>query len=66
MSSDAPELAQPLVGVEGLAWVGLRRLARKIDLVIGTVSEAAGAGWCWLKRAFSLPALSHATSSTTL
>ena len=44
MSSDTPELAQPLVGVEGLAWVGLRRLARKIDLVIGTVSEAAGAG----------------------
>ena len=44
MSSDTPELAQPLVGVEGLAWVGLRRLTRKIDLVIGTVSEAAGAG----------------------
>src|ERR1700745_4047673 len=44
MSSDTPKLAQPLVGVEGLAWVGLRRLARKIDLVIGTVSEAAGAG----------------------
>ena len=43
MTSDLPELAQPLVDAEGPAWVGFRRLARKIDLAIGTLSEAAGA-----------------------
>src|SRR5208282_4319640 len=44
MTSDLPELAKPLVGVEGSAWLGLLRLARKIDLAIGTLSEAVGAG----------------------
>src|SRR6516165_8926895 len=44
MTSDIPELAPPLVGAEGPARVGQRRLARKIDLAIGTLCEAAGAG----------------------
>src|SRR5208282_2809439 len=44
MTSDLPELAKPLVGVEGSAWLGLLRLARKIDFGIGTLCEAAGAG----------------------
>jgi hypothetical protein len=44
MISDIPQLAQPLVGVEGPASVGLRRLARRIDLAVGTSCEAAGAG----------------------
>ena len=37
MTSDLPELAQPLVGAEGPAWVGLRRLALKIDRATGTL-----------------------------
>jgi len=44
MTTEIPELAQPLVVAEGMAWAGLRGLARKIDLVIGTLAEAAGAG----------------------
>jgi TRAP-type C4-dicarboxylate transport system permease small subunit len=44
MTGEIPELAQTLVGVEGQAWVGLRRLALKIDYTIGTLCEAAGAG----------------------
>src|SRR5215469_6078366 len=44
MTSDTPELAQPLVGAEEPARIGLRRFARNIDGVIGTSCEAAGAG----------------------
>ena len=44
MTSDIPELAQPLVGVEEPGWVGLRRVALQIDYAIGTLCEAAGAG----------------------
>src|ERR1700757_5067025 len=44
MTSDIPELAQPLAGADGPAWIGLRRLALKIDYTIGTLCEAAGAG----------------------
>src|SRR5215470_13640109 len=43
MTSDIPELAQPLVGVEEPGWVGLRRVALQIDYAIGTLCEAAGA-----------------------
>ena len=44
MRGETPELAQPLVGEGGSAWIGLRRLAAKIDLAIGTFAEAVGAG----------------------
>src|SRR5215471_14829400 len=44
MTSDTPELAQPLVGAEGPVRIGLRRLALNIDGAIGTSCEAAGAG----------------------
>src|ERR1700731_2545133 len=44
MSSEIPELAQPLGVAEGLAWGGMRQLALKVDLAIGALSEAAGAG----------------------
>jgi hypothetical protein len=64
MTTEIPELAQPLVVAEGMAWAGLRGLARKIDLVIGTLAEAAGGGLGLQKYAFSLPASSRATSST--
>ena len=44
MSSEIPELAQPFGVAEGLAWGGMRQLALKVDLAIGALSEAAGAG----------------------
>src|SRR5262249_9490102 len=43
MSSEIPELAQPLAVAAEPAWIELRRLALKIDRAIGTLSEAAGA-----------------------
>ena len=63
MTTEIPELAQPLVVAEGMAWAGLRGLARKIDLVIGTLAEAAGAGLVVAEICISLPASSRATSS---
>jgi TRAP-type C4-dicarboxylate transport system permease small subunit len=44
MTSDNPGLAQPLVAAGEPASGGLRRLARMIDLAVGTLCEAAGAG----------------------
>jgi tripartite ATP-independent transporter DctM subunit len=43
MSSEIPELAQPLVAAGEPGWIELRRLALKVDRTIGTLSEAAGA-----------------------
>jgi tripartite ATP-independent transporter DctM subunit len=44
MSSETPELAEPLIAAtEGPTWGGLRRLALNIDYAIGVFSEAAGA-----------------------
>src|SRR5713226_749376 len=43
MSSEIPELVQPLGVAEGLAWGGTRQLALKVDRAIGALSEAAGA-----------------------
>jgi TRAP-type C4-dicarboxylate transport system permease small subunit len=44
MTSDNPGLAQPLVAAGEPASGGLQRLARMIDLAVGTLCEAAGAG----------------------
>jgi hypothetical protein len=44
MTSDIPQVAQPLVGAEGPAWICLRRLALTVDYSIGTLCEAAGGG----------------------
>src|SRR5690349_8817928 len=43
MSSDSPELAEPLIAAGAPAWGGPRRLAVKIDHTIGVLSEGAGA-----------------------
>jgi tripartite ATP-independent transporter DctM subunit len=43
MSSETPELAQPLLAVEAPLWSGSRRLVLTIDHTIGTLSEGVGA-----------------------
>src|SRR5690349_23819076 len=43
MSSDSPELAEPLIAAGAPAWGGPRRLAVKIDHTIGVLSEGVGA-----------------------
>src|SRR5258708_1981750 len=44
MAISSQAVAQQVVATPEGAWPGARRLARRIDLVIGTVAEAAGAG----------------------